>query len=597
MKLLPGIACIITTADYVFLVAHRQETLVILIRQILFGSILCSLVLLSGLSIAPARSADEKDRKALAEGSKGMIVGTSSPLSIHAGLEVLRKGGSAADAAMAAALAQVVECGGCYVSQAGIMSMVYFDADTSRVHYLNACFNTPQEEKEPLTIPRGKPSGRTALVPGFMMGVQEAHQRFGKLPRQAIFAPAIEMADQGFKVGPLLARFIQSRKSIISRLPETKSIFTKADGGFYAEGEHFRQPELAKTLRNVAEQGAAYIYTGDWAKQFVAAVQKEGGKITLDDMKAYRATWEEPIQKQYRGHTFYLPGFSSLGGVAMIEALHLLEKANLPQWGHYAKSAESLFWLIQISHCQVLGFLPPGLLKNLDGLDLLPESRVKPETAAGIWQRMQDGKWGFASKLHKEGHAPSNHSDGLVVVDQWGNMAAVTHSINTALWGDTGIFVGGISIPDAAAIQQDNIQRAGPGKRLADPMCPLIVLKDGKPFLGSSAIGGGLHQRTLQVLTSIVDFGMDPQAAIEQPAFMLPAFGSTPPAAQIEKGKFDSKLIDSTRALGQAIKEVTTQEAGGFRGYWVGIHILPDGKLRRGIGTRQAPLPSIAEGY
>jgi len=164
--------------------------------------------------------------------------------------------------------------------------MVYYEADTGKVHYLNAGFNTPLEEKDPLTIPGGgKASGRTALVPGFMAGVQAAHDRFGKISRQHVFAAAIELAEQGVKVSPMLAGLMQERKPVLSRLAETRRIFTRAGDTFYAKGENFRQPELAKTLHHVADQGAAFIYTGPWAHEFVAAVQREGSKITLEDMK------------------------------------------------------------------------------------------------------------------------------------------------------------------------------------------------------------------------------------------------------------------------------------------------------------------------
>jgi gamma-glutamyltranspeptidase/glutathione hydrolase len=561
-------------------------------------STIAGVALLAGVA-ANAKAAEDKEPAALAEGRNGVVVGTTSPMAARAGLETLKKGGNAADAALATALAQVVECGGCYVSHAGILGMTYYQADTGKVLFLNAGFNTLREEHEPLSIPKkGTPSGRTALVPGFMAGVQAAHDRLGKSSRADVFAPAIAMAEQGFKVTPLLARFIQARKEVLGRLPETKRIFTREGGTYYAEGDDFRQPELAKTLRQVADKGAAFMYTGEWADQFVAAVRKEGGKITAEDMKSYRPIWEEPIRTTCRGYQVCVPGLTSQGGVTMVEALHLMERADLAKRGHYAVTPESLFWLMQISHCQVLGFLPPASLKSFDGLDLTPGSRVKKETAAEIWQQMQEGNWRFAAKLRKEGNdRPPSHSDGIVVVDRWGNMAAVTHSINTALWGDTGIFVGGISIPDAATFQQELIRHTGPGKRLPDPMCPLIVLKDGKPVLGSSAIGGGLHQKTLQILTSVLVFGMDPQKAVEQPAFLLPAFSAGPPIAQVERGKFDGKLLNAVRALGQEVREVSSQEAGAFRGYWVGVQIAPDRGLRRAVGTRQAPLPSVAEAY
>ena len=251
---------------------------------------------------------------------------------------------------------------------------------------------------------------------------------------------------------------------------------------------------------------------------------------------------------------------------------------------------------MQIGNCQILDYLPAETLKSFAGLDLTPASRVKRETSAAIWQRMQTGEWPFAAKLRKEDDLPPNHSDGVVVADHWGNMAVVTHSIYTVTWGDTGLFVGGISIPDAGAIHQSAIERAGPGNRLADGMCPLIVLGgEGKPVLGSSAIGGGLHQKTLQVLSSVLDFGIDPQVAVEQPAFLLPDASADQLVAQVDRSSFDGKLLDAVRRLGQPIRELTRQEAGAYRGYWVGVQIAPQSKLRRGIGSRE--IPSVAEGY
>src|SRR5262245_53812954 len=193
------------------------------------------------------------DPPALVEGRNGVVVGTTGPRAVRAGVEVLKKGGSAADAAMATALAQVVECGGAYVSFAGILGMVYYDADTKKTYALNAAYNTPLEEKDPLSIPKkGTPSGRTALVPGFMAGVQAAHERFGKLPRADVMAPATHMAEDGIPVSAMLARFIAVRTNALSRFAETKRVFTKDDGSFLHEGDAFKQPALAKTLGQVS---------------------------------------------------------------------------------------------------------------------------------------------------------------------------------------------------------------------------------------------------------------------------------------------------------------------------------------------------------
>src|SRR5215510_11870958 len=266
------------------------------------------------------------------ESDKGMVAVTSDAVSARVGMEALQQGGSAADAALATSLAQIALDAGAPISYAGILTMVYYDAASKKVYSLNAGYNTVLEEKDPLTIPGGgKPSGRTALVPGFFAGVQAAHDRFGKLPFASLFDPAIYLAEKGFVVDPVLGGWIYMRKDVLSRLPETKRVFTKQDGEFYKPGDHFKQPQLAETLRKVAAQGTDYIYQGEWAKKFVAAVQSEGGKMTLADMKAYRPTWSEPLQASYHGYQVYTLS-QSVGGINTIEALNLLEAADLKQY-------------------------------------------------------------------------------------------------------------------------------------------------------------------------------------------------------------------------------------------------------------------------
>jgi gamma-glutamyltranspeptidase/glutathione hydrolase len=535
-----------------------------------------------------------KDPLPLAEGRTGMVVGTTGPRAVHAGLDTLKKGGTAADAALATALAQVVECGGAYVSCAGILALVYYDAATSQVHFLDTGYNTPAGENDPLTIPGdGTPSGRATLVPGFMAGVGAAHDRFGKLPRRDVFAPAVALAQDGFPVDAMLAAMIDYRRNVLHRLPETRRIFAKEGEQFLAEEDLLRQPELARTLKQVAEDGAAFMYSGEWAKQFVAAVQREGGKITGEDLHAYRPTWEEPLSTTYREHRICTPGLTSQGGVAMIEALHLVERADLRTLGSPDRSPQSLFRLLQIGQCQCLGFLPPDVTRNYRGRDLSAAARVKKESADWIWKQMHDGTWKYPSPPGGKGARP-RHSDGVVVVDRWGNVAALTHSINTDLWGTTGLFVGGVSIPDSACFQQEEVQWAGPGKRLPNPMCPLLVLRDGKPVLGSSAVGAGLHQKTLHVLTGMFEFGLEAPRAAAAGAPLIPDFEKKKPVAQVEKGTFDRTVLDEVRRLGQQVTEVEAEEAEGLRGVWVGIHVDRQRGTLQGLGD---PELSVAQGY
>jgi gamma-glutamyltranspeptidase/glutathione hydrolase len=547
-------------------------------------------------------STPRKEQGFMAEGRSGIVVGLTGHRAVHAGIEILKQGGSAADAAMTTTMTQVVEAAGSYISFAGVLSMAYLDAATGKVHFLNACFNTSLEEKDPLSIPKLDPfargasrNGKCVLVPGFMAGVQAGHDRFGRLPLHRIVEPAIRMAEEGFEVDAALAGFIQFRKDVLSRLPETRRIFTKADNTFYKRGDRFRQPELAATLRAFATQGAAYFYTGDWSRRFVAAVRNDGGVLTDRDLQAYKVLWEEPLETSYGDARIHAPGPSSRGGVDIIEALNLVELAGLKKRGVPALSAESLFWLMQISRNQNFSYSRNVMTDRYPDRDFSPRSRVTKQSAQWIWDRMLAGAWPFSIKPKRAPDRPVQHSSGVVVVDRWGNVAAVTHSINTAVWGRAGIFVGGVSIPDSASFQQDAIKETGPGKRLADPMCPLIVMRRGKPVLASTVIGGGLHQKNVFALTYILEFGMDAQAAAHAPAILLPDEAGGSPLGRVAAGVFDHKIIEGVEALGQPMKELSGQERAAFIGYWVGVQIDSPEETLKAAGTSE--LPSYAEAY
>jgi gamma-glutamyltranspeptidase / glutathione hydrolase len=347
-------------------------------------------------------------------------------------------------------------------------------------------------------------------------------------------------------------------------------------------------------LRKVAAQGTDYIYQGEWAKKFVAAVQSEGGKMTLSDLKAYRPTWSEPLQTSYHGYQIYSLGQPSLGGVNTIEAFNLLEAANLKQYGHYTTSPEALYEFIRICRAgYFLSLFPTDTIKMyLPDLDLAPESRVKKESARLLWRKMHEPDWEKMLSVFAPKDKGDNHSAGVVAVDGQGNVAAVLHSINTAVWGTTGIFVDGISIPDSASFQQSQIARIKPGDRLPDPTNPIIVLKNEKTYLASSSVGSALHQTTMSNLVNVLDFAMDLKKSIDTPNFMGPFFGSRfgkgPPVLQLymellAEGEFDENLVKAVVAKGQAIKILPKDQTRGQCGYWVAIQIDPKTGKRVGV--------------
>jgi len=299
--------------------------------------------------------------------NNGMVVATESKEAVEAGVEALKAGGSAADAALVTALAQVPLLPGNFITYAGILHMMYYEAETGKVYSINASWDIPRDELDPLSIPSinlqhidpSKHSGRSALVPGFMAGVGAIHERFGVLPFAELFAPAIAYAERGVVIDDMQAQLLQDFAEVLTRLPETRALFSDEDGKFYEAGDLLRQPELADTLRSVAEQGVDFMYTGAWGEKFVETIQREGGEISMEDMAAYEVIWTDPAYTTYRGYDIYAPGLPGFGGVSALEAFNLFDEAGMQQYGHFAKDPEALFWLMQITRVNIIDYLSP----------------------------------------------------------------------------------------------------------------------------------------------------------------------------------------------------------------------------------------------
>lgn len=520
-----------------------------------------------------------------AKGKQGAVTVAYGGLAARAGLEALKRGGNAIDAAMTTALTQVALTMGAPISYFGIMSLVYYEAKSGKTYTMNAEWNTVAGETDPQSIPgaidfsstealqgKGEPSGRTALVGGFMKGVEAAHKRFGKLPFASIFDPAIHVAEEGMPVTAQLEAVFQFRDKDIRRLPETRATLVKPDGSAYAEGDLFRQPKLAETLRAVAKQGADYMYGGAWGEKLVAAIQADGGKMTLDDLKNYQVIWADPLVADLRGgysiHTSPAPNF---GGFSIIEAQNLADAAGLCGGEHWTKSSEQLKKALEITQLFGISMFPKEAQNAIyPGIDFSETSRVTKPHAAALWQQIESGK-----TFTKWKRTTPMHSDDVVAIDGEGNMAAITHSINCVNWGKTGIFVDGISIGDPASFQQAAIARVTPGERLPAPTETGILFKDGVPVVAFASMGAGLHQRTFQGLLNVTCFGMTVEEAINTPDFFLP---SVDPATSettlvVPEGRFDHKVLHGT---GYAWREMPLEEARlGGEGKWVAISRNP----------------------
>jgi gamma-glutamyltranspeptidase / glutathione hydrolase len=528
-----------------------------------------------------------------AEGSAGIIGSTTDPFAVHAGLKVLQEGGNAVDAAVTTALTQIALSAGSAVSFAGLLDAVYYDAASGKVYSLNAGFNSVRAESDPASIPR-EPSGRTALVPGFMAGVQALHDRFGTKPLSELLGPAIWVAEKGMPVSPILAAQLRSFWPVLSRRPETKAIFAKDQNKPYAVGEILLQPALAKTLRQVAKHGAKYMYQGEWAQRLVTAVRSDGGKMTLADLELYRPLWSEPLAITYGDSQVLSIGGGHAGARHLLGTLKAASLSDLNRTGHFASSPGSLFQLIQIerSYSASVRFFPgqelPAPLPDVSGA---PEDAASTETAERVVAYLKAHRTPGSEQTSASG----THSAVVVAADSKGNVISLLHSINTSSWGLTGIFVDGVSIPDAGLVNRKILQQISPGARVPDPTNPVIVLRQGKPFLAAGAIGmAPLSQLMLQTLVSIIEFGMEPKQAVTQPYTRGPMGGTTDERDHevVLAGAFPESVIDGVRKLGQPVAVVPRWKADA---QWIGIQVRPSaGEMQ---GAASPALPALLEAY
>jgi gamma-glutamyltranspeptidase/glutathione hydrolase len=534
------------------------------------------------------------------EGQSGLVAATMSPIAVHAGVEALRQGGTAADAAATVALTQITTALGSYVSYAGILQLVYYDAASGKVSSLNAGWGSYLGETDPKTIPvsdlgslpfarqpTAGAEGRKTLVPGFMAGIEQMHKRFGRLPFATLFQPAIAYAEDGIAVSPLLANYFSAYGKFLARTPEGKAFVQQAGSASPKMGDRFIQPELAKTLRAVAQNGASYMYTGAWGQQYVQAVQRDGGKATMEDMKRYNPVWEEPQSTTFLGRTVYAPGKTNNSATGVLEALNLAEATQLDQMGPYYKDAKAFRTLSNILRVAAYDGAPDPQLtewKRKNGLSSAPADRLTKTYAKALAPVLNEvGNGG--------GQESNHHSDAVVVIDRWGNVAALVHSINTVPWGTTGIVVGGIPISDAAGFQQSLMAAFKPGDMVPQDESPVIAMNGRKPDLAVATIGVSLLPETVRLLVGVLSNHLDPLTVMAAPPLLFnlerlkTGEGDFTKPYLVPEGVYDPELLQRLQESGVSIKQKSTTEVYGIKGTAVlGAMNQPSGVLR-GVET------------
>lgn len=524
-------------------------------------------------------------QQALAQGNtpEAMIVSTTAPTAIRSGLQIMREGGSAADAAIATAFSQIAICAGCWVSYAGRMTATYFDASTKKLHSLNACYDAPLAEVDPFSIPRPPtPTGRSVLVPGFMAGMESLHDKFGKAQFAKLFQPAIQIANEGIPLTRQMARLIKGKEKVLTRFPEGRKVFHNDAGRLHAQGELFHQKELAKTLEQVAKLGAQYMYQGEWGERLVQVAQREGGRISLEDLANYKPTWTEPLTTSLRsGVTIAGLPTPNRGCPVAIACLNLADHAGLSDLGHFTESVEALDRVLKIQMASRLIYVQRGrdaLAEVLGKKALSLNDFADQSLGKKLWKIIQSDRWQLLlNRLSGKQPKRSEHSDSIVAVDSQGNVITMIHTINTAGWGQTGLFVDGVSIPDSGANQQGGIAEAGPGGRVPDHGPPLIAMKNGAPILAGCATGSGNVNASWQNFVNVLFYDMTPQQASDVPNFYNQTF---------ETKSLSHEFAEKAKAAGVPIQ--LKPNFGGFEmGFWTGIRLDPTtgtiegGKIRK----------------
>ncbi len=520
--------------------------------------------------------------EAVAKGENGAIAVGYYGLASRAGLEALKQGGNAIDAAMATALTQITLDGGYAISYFGVMDLVYYEAKTGKTYTMAANWNSIINDTDPSTIPAGipdpfhpdgdtrLPSGRSALVGGFMKGLEEAHDRFGNLPFKELFQPAIYIANNGFHIDEELALALQMRRQELSRLADTKSIFYKSTDSIYSEGDLFKQPDLAETLDSISRNGADYMYNGPWGERLVKAVQDDGGFMTMEDLHNYQVVWEEPLVQKIGDYE--LNTMSNNGGILTIEALNLAKASGLTSENHWTKSSESLRKALTITQATMnFDFMSSDRFSEIyPGIQRTDSSRVSQTYADSLWNRMKNGVLprNWKTQDYKS-------SDVVVVVDSEGNIAALGHSINTVLFGKTAITVGGITISDAGSIYKNQLAKMEPGTKVKSISKVGILTHENKGVMGFSAKGAGMHHRTIQGLLNYIYYDMTIDEAVASPDFFTAGRDSESRELYIRvpEGGYSKDILKGTGWHFQQIPLEKVRANG--EGVWIGVSYDP----------------------
>ena len=499
--------------------------------------------------------------------AKNGMVASEQEMASRIGLNILKAGGNAVDAAVAMGFALAVALPNAGNIGGGGFMMVH-DARTGKSVALDFREVAPSRATRDMYLDaQGKVIDGKSLythyavgVPGTVAGMEHALKKWGTLPLSKVVAPAVALADKGFPVSETLAKILQQEQKNMGRWPATQAIFWK-NGQPLRQGDTLVQKDLAQSLRLIGEQGAKAFYEGAVAQKIAAEMAPHAGAITLADLKNYKVVEREPVRGSYRGYQIVTMPPPSSGGAHLIQILNMMERWPMNQWG--ANSANSVHHMaesMKLAYADRSEYLgDPDFVKvPLKGLT---SKRYADQLAAGI-----NPTQARTAKDIKPGRPQPYESDQTThfsVVDKAGNAVAVTYTLNTNFGSGivakgTGIllnnemddFSAKPGVANAYGLVGGDANAVAAGKRPLSSMTPTIVLKDGKPWLVTGSPGGArIITTVLQQVVNAIDFGMNPAEAAATPRFH---HQWTPDELRIEKG-FSNDTLALLRQWGHNV--------------------------------------------
>ncbi|MEL4339455.1 gamma-glutamyltransferase [Shewanella xiamenensis] len=460
--------------------------------------------------------------------AKHGMVASQETLASRTGVEILKQGGNAVDAAVAVAFSLAVTLPRAGNIGGGGFMLVHL-AKENKTIAIDYREMAPSKAKKDIFLDENgdavtklsREHGLAVGVPGTVMGMSLALEKYGTMTMAQVTAPAIKMAQEGISVSPDLAVSLAGLKHRMSQWPSTAAIFYKADGSDFQVDDILKQPELAHSLQLIAEKGTKGFYEGETAEKLVKAVQEAGGIITLEDLKHYKAVEREPVRGQYRGYEVVSMPPPSSGGVHIIEMLNVLQQFPIDKFGH--NTAQTIHVMAEtMKHAYADR---SEYLGDPDFYKVPVKQLTDKDYAQKIASQIALNKTTPSEEIKPGNLAPyeSDQTTHFSVVDKWGNAVSNTYTLNFSY--GSGLVAKGTGIllnnemddfsakpgtPNGYGLVGGDANAVEGNKRPLSSMSPTIVMKDGKPFLVTGSPGGSrIITTTLQIIMNVIDHGLN----------------------------------------------------------------------------------------